>query len=72
MPIPEFDPRNLSVEERLDLIDLLWQAIEEDAENGDPAAIEALSVDPDPGEPDLDPLRASWENLLAELRRKRP
>jgi len=35
MSIPEFDPKSLSVDERLDLIDKLWLSIATDAERGE-------------------------------------
>lgn len=83
MTTPSIDPRSLTVEERLDLIEKLWNAIAEDAERGDPAAIEAMEID-DKVDPELlaelerrvdnykrDPSKAiAWEDLREELMRK--
>jgi putative addiction module component (TIGR02574 family) len=42
MAVPDFDPRTLSVEERLALIDRLWLSIAKDAQQGDADASAAL------------------------------
>ena len=57
MPQPAIDPKSLTIEERLELIERLW--IADDAERGDRAAIEAMEYDER-----VDP------ELLAELRRR--
>ena len=59
MPQPAIDPKSLTIEERLELIERLWIAIADDAERGDRAAIEAMEYDER-----VDP------ELLAELRRR--
>ncbi|HYD04812.1 MAG TPA: addiction module protein [Reyranella sp.] len=83
MTMPSIDPKSLTVEERLALIERLWIAIADDAERGDPAAIEAMEFD-DKIDPELlaelerrvddfkrDPSKAiRWEDLRDELMRK--
>ena len=47
MSVPDFDPKTLSVEARLALIDRLWLSIAKDAQQGDSSASAALdSVGP--------------------------
>ncbi|MFI5034026.1 MAG: addiction module protein [Reyranellales bacterium] len=83
MSQPAIDPKSLTVEERLDLIERLWIAIAEDAERGDPAAVEAMALDDkiDPevlaelerraDELERDPSKGvRWEDLHEELKRK--
>ena len=83
MTTPSIDPKSLTVAERVDLIEKLWNAIVDDAQRGDPAAIEAIEVD-DTVDPELlaelqrrvdnykrDPSTAiRWEDLREELMRK--
>jgi putative addiction module component (TIGR02574 family) len=83
MTTPSIDPKSLTVEERLELIERLWIAIADDAERGDPAAIEAMEYD-EKVDPELlaelqrrvddfkrDPSTAiPWEDLRDELMRK--
>lgn len=83
MPIPDFDPLTLSVEERLALIDRLWLSIAKDAQQGDSSASAALDLNR-PLETELvtelhqrveafrrDPSKSiRWEDLRAELRQK--
>jgi hypothetical protein len=45
MATTDFDPKTLSVEERLALIDRLWISILEDAGRGDTLATQALDMD---------------------------
>jgi putative addiction module component (TIGR02574 family) len=84
MATTDFDPKTLSVEERLALIDRLWISILEDAGRGDALATQALDMDHglDPeviAEPERraeelerDPSKGiPWEDFLEELRRKR-
>jgi putative addiction module component (TIGR02574 family) len=59
MGVQEFDPRSLSVDERLELIDKLRMSIALDAVHGDERAREAINLDR-PLEPEL----------LAELHRR--
>lgn len=59
MAAPEFDPKSLTIDERLDLIDKLWLSIAVDAEHGDERAREAVDLDRP-----LDP------DVLAELHRR--
>lgn len=83
MTAPSIDPKSLTVEERLDLIERLWAAIAEDAERGDPAAVDAMAFDEklDPeviaelerraDELERDPSKGvRWEDLREELKRK--
>jgi putative addiction module component (TIGR02574 family) len=83
MPQPAIDPKSLTVEERLELIERLWIAIADDAERGDPAAVEAMTLDDkiDPevlaeferraDELERDPSKGiRWEDLREELKRK--
>ena len=77
------DPKSLSVDERLRLIDELWLSIAADAERGDPRAVEAINLEY-PVDPELlaelerrseeferDPSCAvPWEDLREELKRK--
>jgi putative addiction module component (TIGR02574 family) len=79
----EFDPKSLSVDERLDLIDKLWLSIAVDAERGDARAAAAINLD-HPLDPELlaelarrseeykrDPSTGiRWEDLREELKRK--
>ena len=44
MSVPDFDPKTLSVEERLALIDRLWLSIAKDAQQGDFNASAALDL----------------------------
>jgi putative addiction module component (TIGR02574 family) len=83
MSMPDFDPKTLSVEERLALIDRLWLSIAEDAQQGDSSASAALDLNR-PLEAELvaelhqrveafkrDPSESiRWEDLRAELSRK--
>lgn len=83
MPMPDFDPQTLSVEERLVLIDRLWLSIAKDAQQGDTNASAALDLNR-PLEAELvaelhrrveafkrDPSKGiRWEDLRAELSRK--
>jgi putative addiction module component (TIGR02574 family) len=84
MATTDFDPKTLSVEERLALIDRLWISILEDAGRGDTLATQALDMDHglDPevieelerraDELERDPSKGlPWEDFLEELRRKR-
>ncbi|HEY2875583.1 MAG TPA: addiction module protein [Reyranella sp.] len=83
MTTSSIDPKSLTVEERLDLIEKLWNAIADDAQRGDPAAIEAMEFDEkvDPGlltelnrrieEHRNDPSTGvPWETLNEELKRR--
>ena len=83
MPQPMIDPKSLTVDERLQLIDELWLSIAKDAKNGDAEATAALDLNrrPDPeflaelqrrvDEFKRDPTRGvRWEDLRAELKRK--
>jgi putative addiction module component (TIGR02574 family) len=80
---PAIDPKSLSVDERLRLIDELWLSIAEDAGRGDPTAVEAMKFDDriDPkllaelerraDELERDPSKGvRWEDLREELQRK--
>ena len=83
MSMPDFDPKTLSVEERLALIDRLWLSIAEDAQQGDSSASAALDLNR-PLEAELvaelhqrveafkrDPSNSiSWDDLAEELRQK--
>ncbi|HEY4168771.1 MAG TPA: addiction module protein [Reyranella sp.] len=83
MTTASIDPKSLTVEERLDLIERLWNAIADDAQRGDPAAIEAMEFD-EKVDPELltelnrrieehrnDPSTGvSWETLNEELKRR--
>jgi len=84
MALPDFDLSSLSVEERLQLIEVLWDSIEQSAASGDAEATQAVErwADTDPellaalereaDEAEKDPSTlVSWEVLLAELRQKR-
>lgn len=79
----DFDPKTLSVEERLALIDRLWLSIAKDAQQGDSNASAALDLNR-PLETELvaelhqrveafkrDPSKGiRWEDLRAELNQK--
>jgi len=79
----EFDPRSLSVDERLELIDRLWLSIAKDAKLGDERARQALDLNR-PLEPEVlaelhrradelerDPSSGiRWEDLNEELKKK--
>ena len=83
MSLPDFDPKTLSVEERLALIDRLWLSIAKDAQQGVSSASAALDLNR-PLEAELvaelrqrveafkrDPSKSiRWEDLRAELRQK--
>lgn len=83
MPVPQIDPRSLSVEERLHLIQALWESIEESVARGEPGAaraveqwtdldpemLDALEREADEAERDPSSL-VPWETLLEELKRK--
>lgn len=83
MPVLDFDPKTLSVEERLALIDRLWLSIAKDAQQGDSSASAALDLNR-PVEAELvaelhqrveafkrDPSKSiRWEDLRVELRQK--
>jgi putative addiction module component (TIGR02574 family) len=83
MTQPAVDPRSLTVEERLHLIDELWLSIAIDARHGNPEASAALDLNR-PLDPDVlaevvrraevlkrDPSSGiRWEDLRKELRRK--
>ena len=83
MSAVDFDPKALSVEERLALIDQIWLSIAVDAQRGDSNASAALELNRSL-EPELllelhrrveafkhDPSSAiRWEDLRAELARK--
>ena len=83
MPVSDFDPKKLSVEERLALIDRLWLSIAKDAQQGDSKASAALDLNR-PLETELvselhqrveafkrDPSKGiRWEDFRAELRQK--
>jgi putative addiction module component (TIGR02574 family) len=84
MSTPAIDPRSLSIDERLNLIDALWRSIEDAVARGDIEAIQAMEQwsDADPellatlereaDEADNDPSSTiSWDALLAELRQRR-
>lgn len=84
MPMPELDLAALSIDERLRLIEAIWESIEQSAANGDKQAAEVLrqtaDIDPellselerraDEAERDSSTL-VPWEVLLAELKQKR-
>jgi putative addiction module component (TIGR02574 family) len=83
MSPPAINPKSLSVDERLRLIDELWLSIAADAERGDPRATEAINLEY-PVDPELlaelerrsdeferDPSSGvRWEDLREELQRK--
>lgn len=83
MSTAEFDPKTLTVNERLDLINRLWLSIAVDAKHGDERATEVMDFDRQL-EPDIraeivrrldelerDPSRGiRWEDLREKLRRK--
>ncbi|MBV8187002.1 MAG: addiction module protein [Alphaproteobacteria bacterium] len=87
MPIPDLDLTSLSIEERLRLIDALWESVEQSAAKGGAEAARAVEqwADPTDIDPDFlaelereadeiekDPSKGiPWEVLLAELRQKR-
>jgi len=79
----DFDPKSLSIDDRLRLIDALWRSIEQSAADGDIAATQAMEqwADTEPGllleleheadEAERNPeSQTSWESLLDELKRK--
>ena len=83
MSASEFDPKSLSVDERLDLIDKLWLSIAVDAKHGDARATAAIDLNQPPDRELLAELvRRSeeykrdpstgirWEDLREELKRK--
>lgn len=83
MPAPHFDPASLSVDERLQLIDALWQSIEASVARGDADATKAMErwTDTDPklladlekeaDEAEADPSsQTAWQDLLGELKQK--
>lgn len=83
MTAPEFDPKSLSVDERLTLIDQLWLSIAVDADKGDERAQEVVDLhrplDPDvlaelvrrADEAERDPSSLiPWEDALKEMRKK--
>jgi putative addiction module component (TIGR02574 family) len=84
MPIPDLDFASLSIDERMRLIEALWESIEQSAYNGDGDAAKAVdrwtNIDPDllaelereadEAERDSSTL-VSWETLLNELKQKR-
>jgi|HubBroStandDraft_5_1064220.scaffolds.fasta_scaffold14776_4 putative addiction module component (TIGR02574 family) len=83
MSQPSIDLKSLTVVERCELIKRLWSAIVDDAERGDPAAVEAIALDKkvDPellaelvrraDEFERDPSKGvQWEALRKELQRK--
>jgi putative addiction module component (TIGR02574 family) len=83
MSSPAIDPRSLSIDERLRLIDELWLSIVADAERGDARAVEAINqeypVDPEllvelerrADEFEKNPSSGvRWEDLREELKRK--
>jgi putative addiction module component (TIGR02574 family) len=83
MSVPDLDPKTLSVEERLALIDRLWLSIAKDAQQGDSNASAALDLRR-PLEAEIvaelhqrveafkrDPSKSiRWEDLRAELKQK--
>lgn len=83
MNTPAIDPKSLSIDERLRLIDELWLSIAADAERGDARAVEAINLEY-PVDPELlaelerrsdefekDPSSGVlWEDLREELTRK--
>lgn len=83
MPVPDIDLTSLSVDERLQLIEVLWESIEKSASDGDSRASQVMQswsdLDPDfvaelereADEAEKDPAsQTSWEGLLAELKQK--
>jgi putative addiction module component (TIGR02574 family) len=87
MPISDLDFASLSIEERLRLIEALWESIEQSAAQGDADAARAVEqwadwadIDPDflaelereADELEKDPSKGiPWDVLLAELKQKR-
>jgi putative addiction module component (TIGR02574 family) len=87
MPIPDFELASLTIDERLRLIEALWESIEQSAANGDADAARAIEqsadcadIDPDflaELEREADALEKDpskgipWDVLLAELKQKR-
>jgi len=84
MPVPDLDFASLTIDERMRLIEALWESIEHSAANGDAQAAQAVerwaNIDPDflaelereADELERDPSKGiPWEDLLEELRRKR-
>jgi putative addiction module component (TIGR02574 family) len=84
MPMPDLDFASLSIDERMRLIEALWESIEQSAANGDAQAAQAVErwtdIDPDllaelereADELERDPSKGiPWEDLLEEVRRKR-
>jgi putative addiction module component (TIGR02574 family) len=84
MPMPDLDFASLSIDERMRLIEALWESIEQSAAKGDADAAQAVErwadVDPEllaelereADEAEKDPSSlVSWEALLAELKQKR-
>jgi hypothetical protein len=83
MPIPALDLKSLTIEEKLRLIDELWQSIQEAAVKGEGDAVQLLDrweqLNPDvldEMEREADEAEAhpegltSWDDLLVELKRK--
>jgi len=84
MTQPAIDPLSLTVEEKLRLIEVLWESIEESAAKGDAQAQQAVrrwvdidskllaELESEADEADKDPsMLVAWEDLLAELKQKR-
>ncbi|HYR65052.1 MAG TPA: addiction module protein [Reyranella sp.] len=82
--MPDLDFASLSIDERMRLIEALWESIEQSAANGDAQAAQAVErwtdIDPDllaelereADELERDPSKGiPWEDLLEEVRRKR-
>jgi putative addiction module component (TIGR02574 family) len=81
--MPDLDFASLSIDERMRLIEALWESIEQSAANGDAQAAQAVErwtdIDPDllaelereADELERDPSKGiPWEDLLEEVRRK--
>lgn len=80
MPLPSLDLASLSVDERLRLIEQVWESIEQSAANGDLEAAQVLStwssldgvtlaeLEREADEAEQDPASTiRWETLLVEL-----
>jgi putative addiction module component (TIGR02574 family) len=83
MPIPNLDFASLTIDERMRLIEALWESIEQSAATGNSDAVRAIErwADIDPNflaelereadEVERDPSKGiPWEVLLAELTQK--
>ena len=83
MTVPGLDPSSLSVDERLQLIDALWQSIADSVARGDATAAHAVErwADADPDllsaleqeadEAEADPSsQTSWQTLPGDLKQK--